>query len=914
MAHGLLVLFLSMKRVHLFPLVMGTLSLSFFSLFSIGTGSVGCGVKVETPNQIDQYLQGQWVAERLTSDGTRVVLGFEMTDQGVRLVGVNALTQTGQMSELSRGTYSFRSNNNILFDFESINDFQAVYSFIDATHTRMTVGSDTYTKASSDGGGGPVVGGQIRIGDALGDLSVGVGALSLSDSSNSSESPESIAPPAPQVTPDVIVRMRDGSVRRVMIQPQVPAAAALSISDSTSIVSQLNQQQAHNRAIEESVYESVEALKADPDVLSVTPNIMLQTQSISAPTDSLFSDQWNLRLLNVLDAWAQLGDASAGRDVVVAVIDTGIVTTPRPADLGNRVLYDYGYDFVDDQYWSSRENCNSAPTTPAWRDFDLDGNGPDSDPTDPGQAEFHGTHVTGIIAAGLDNGGIVGIAGPASRVKILPIRSMGKCGGGTLFNNAEAIKYAAKILPNMGDCVYTMTQDQNTHTITYTPPSSCTPETVRNPTAYSLRPRADIINLSLGQFMRTDDYNNVLGDAIRRAKQAGVLVIAAAGNTQGGGKGPGWCPNPTTGVLERNASCNFYPASDRENVLSVGAVYPNLSFATDYSNYSSQTVQPHYLVAPGGSNNDGVNSITRVDDPDGSGGYKELIGTSQAAPHVAGVAAMMMSVAPGPTRPAPDMIITMLENSAIPMTTSTTTPYWDDRFGRGLLNPVGAIVAAKGGSATGIPRLSLSASQLVFGYTGTSATVLATSSNGAPLSSINATATTANGRAWLAVTSSSVSTPARLNITVNRTGLADGDYAGTITVNSSAGPQTINVSMRISSTQTTGDSLTNLRDAIERLTGTGSQTNSEDIGTVIVSLIDPLTDEEVFYTTTDFTADYKFLMGVQPGRYYLKAVADLNNNRQIDVGEPVFAYPNIASPQILDIPATYSNTRLILNQ
>ncbi|QQR81545.1 MAG: S8 family serine peptidase [Deltaproteobacteria bacterium] len=922
-----------MKRLLFLPLsFVMAYALTFLTL----GGPAGCGVKSEPPTATDTALQGDWVAERLTNGGSRIVLEFGIDDQGTRQVKVMSAPVVGDVSTISYGTYSLRPNNNISFTFDSLSNFENMFSWLTPEKNRMSLGSDVYTKASTaSSNGAAMIGGQVQIGSATTNTSVGVGALTLSDGQSEVVAPET-APQNPQtVTPDVIVRMRDGTVKRVMIQPQTPPAALTSSPNVSSLLSQVNQQIETNQVIQESIVHSIEELKNNPDVLSVTPNEILHTQSIDVPTDSSFADQWNMRLLNMVDAWKQTvnssGSSLATRDVTVAVIDTGIVTSPRPADLGDRVLYDQGYDFVDDVSWSNIIECQTGSrnavraASSSWRDLDLEldatGRGPDNDPTDPGQASFHGTHVAGLIAAGLDNGGMVGMAGPVSRVKILPLRAMGRCGDGNLFDVAQAIYYAAKILPNMGDCpaAYAMHHDTSGHITRDSPsPGTCTATT--NP-RYAARPKADIINLSLGSYF--GDYTgSELGLAIRAAKDAGVMIIAAAGNQQ---KGPGWCPNDTTGVLEVNRLCNFYPAADSTNVVAVGAVYPNLTFASGYSNFTSQTIQPHFLVAPGGTDNtgnDGVFSLTRLDDPEGSSGYKKLSGTSQATPHVTGLAAMMMAIAPSPL--SADRVRALLENTAIPLNSTTTMvdvaggvsgKPWDDHFGFGLINPVGAIVAAKGTTASGTNHLNLSTSVIAFGPLGSNAMVIASGSNGTPVTNITPTVSTAAGGNWLRVSTSSALSPARLNITIDRTGLADGTYSGTVSVASSAGSQNVAVSMSVSSTQTSGDSIENLRRAIENLTGLDPRASSQDIGTMIVSLLDADNpDVEVYYTKTDYQADYRFLMGVQPGRYYLRAYVDVDDEPGIGPDDLTFAYPNLTSPRVIQVDAGTNRTSYVLGQ
>jgi subtilisin family serine protease len=116
-------------------------------------------------------------------------------------------------------------------------------------------------------------------------------------------------------------------------------------------------------------------------------------------------------------------------------------------------------------------------------------------------------------------------------------------------------------------------------------------------------------------------YSSTLYDAIRRSGQTGMLFVAAAGN--GGADGVG----------DNNDSLPTYPAGyELPNVLSVAATDHNDALGS-FSNYGSASVD---LAAPG------VNILSTT--PGGGYGYSN--GTSMAAPHVSGVAALAWSYAP----------------------------------------------------------------------------------------------------------------------------------------------------------------------------------------------------------------------------------------------------------------------------
>ena len=173
---------------------------------------------------------------------------------------------------------------------------------------------------------------------------------------------------------------------------------------------------------------------------------------------------------------------------------------------------------------------------------------------DPEDVFGHGCSVAGIIAANIDNG--IGIAGFAPNASILPIRVLGPGGSGSMADVAAGIVYAA---------------DNG----------------------------ADIINLSLGSMVGSQ----VTKDAVDHAVNAGVTVIASAGNS--GGAYPG------------------YPAR-YENVVAVGAVDRD-GARSSFSNKGGDIWAPGREVHTTHLNN----------------GYKALNGTSFSAPYVSAMAAVL---------------------------------------------------------------------------------------------------------------------------------------------------------------------------------------------------------------------------------------------------------------------------------
>jgi hypothetical protein len=129
---------------------------------------------------------------------------------------------------------------------------------------------------------------------------------------------------------------------------------------------------------------------------------------------------------------------------------------------------------------------------------------------------------------------------------------------------------------------------------------------------YAVRMGAHIVNVSLG----SKETSRSEAQAINRLQNAGILVVVAAGN-----EGSDEDLHPT------------YPGSyDNGNVLSVAA-HNRRDGLSSFSNYGRNRVD---VAAPG---NEILSTVP-------GGGYQYMSGTSMAAPHAAGVAALVKSAVP----------------------------------------------------------------------------------------------------------------------------------------------------------------------------------------------------------------------------------------------------------------------------
>lgn len=288
-------------------------------------------------------------------------------------------------------------------------------------------------------------------------------------------------------------------------------------------------------------------------------------RALGAPNDALFSQQWGAQTIGLPDAWDAVTDAS---DIYVAIIDTGINTSPMHEDLEGNIAAEYGVAFI-----------NGRKST----DF-HDGNG-------------HGTNVAGVIGAIGNNA--KGVAGVCWKVKMIPIKILGDDGSGDANDQIYALNYIAELINTKGI-------------------------------------RVAAVNMSLGGYESTtpgemmdtplwkafDQFRSKLSDG-------GPIFTVAAGNEGTEVGAPLTGDVRDRGVLIGTKGQYTYPASmiGIDNMIVVSATNDK-NLAPSFTNWGSAFVQ---LCAPGMS----------IETTGKDGGYTTKNGTSFAAPHVAGVAALI---------------------------------------------------------------------------------------------------------------------------------------------------------------------------------------------------------------------------------------------------------------------------------
>lgn len=320
---------------------------------------------------------------------------------------------------------------------------------------------------------------------------------------------------------------------------------------------------------------AVQALTQSPLVEYAEPNFIYRATSgfSNLPNDPELSRLWGM--INTgqkssgdggevtgkagidIDAKRAWQVETGSKKVVIASIDTGV---------------DYTNQDLAPNMWTNEAEANGKDGV------DDDGNGVIDDTHgfnaisgkgDMKDDHGHGTHTSGTMAAGGNNGnGVVGVAWNAT---VMGVKFLSASGGGSLADAVKAIDYTTTM-------------------------------------------KVDMTSNSWGG----GGFSQALYDAIKRARDAGILFVAAAGNSGA-----------------NNDADPEYPASyDLDNIISVAAI-DNAGSLAYFSCYGRTAVD---VAAPG------VNIVSWT-----TAGLESWSGTSMATPHVTGVAALLKSANPDMT-------------------------------------------------------------------------------------------------------------------------------------------------------------------------------------------------------------------------------------------------------------------------
>ncbi|GAB5405863.1 MAG: hypothetical protein Aurels2KO_40940 [Aureliella sp.] len=312
--------------------------------------------------------------------------------------------------------------------------------------------------------------------------------------------------------------------------------------------------------------QSVDRIGQIAGISYVEPDYLLEYNAV--PNDPRFDQQWHYdnqgQTGGTVDADIDLPEAwenfTGSEDVVIAVIDSGV---------------DYTHPDLAPNMWRN-------PGEIAGDGIDNDGNGyiddifgidPGSGDSDPQDFIGHGTHVAGTTSAAGNNG--TGVSGVNWNAKIMALKIGTDFGGPSTAAAIEALDYIVNMKTTFGVNVV-------------------------------------VSNNSYGG----GGFSQAMFDAIERSNDAGVVFVAAAGNSG----------------TDNDVVANYPSGYDLDGIISVAATDHNDQLA-GFSQFGATTVD---IAAPG------VDILSTTV----GGGYGLNSGTSMASPHVAGVVGLLAGANP----------------------------------------------------------------------------------------------------------------------------------------------------------------------------------------------------------------------------------------------------------------------------
>lgn len=367
----------------------------------------------------------------------------------------------------------------------------------------------------------------------------------------------------------------------------------------------------------------ISELELNGEIRYVEPNYCYQKSLI--PSDTYLPKQWYLQKIKAKEAWNIRHNA---KNITVAVLDSGVEYSHpdlknniwrNTQEIPNNGIDDDGNGFIDDvRGWNFVDN-NNNPLPSFKGDYNSD--------------VLHGTIVSGVLGAEGNNS--QGISGVAWQLRIMPLKVLGDNGSGDAGDVLRAIDYA-------------------------------------------IQNRADTINLSFVG----PSYSRGLDEAIRRAYEAGVIVVAAAGNGQEETQQISLDKRPLYPI------CMDGPAGEN-HVIGVAAT-DAIDQKTYFSSFGRNCID---ISAPGIS----IFS-TSIQRPDKKLDNEPLdksydgywSGTSLSAPMVSGTLALIKAVNPSLNRRE---IIDVLLKSSDPI--DNLNPGFIGQLGAGRLNMENAVIDAK---------------------------------------------------------------------------------------------------------------------------------------------------------------------------------------------------------------------------